>query len=206
MTREVNEKKISRIQQKNRDKIFEAALDIFSSHGFRGTTLDSIAEAAHMSKPNLLYYFESKEAIYSDLMEHLLHNWLDPLSLVKTDGDPIEELLGYIRQKLRLSEKFPRESRLFANEIIRGAPILSDYLGGTLKEIVEEKTGLIRTWSALGKINKIDPYHFLFSVWATTQHYADFETQMVALVGEKNRFEEGEKYLMHMYRTLLTPI
>ena len=47
----------TRIQQRNRDLILEAALEVFSTHGFRGATLDQIANEAGLSKPNLLYYF-----------------------------------------------------------------------------------------------------------------------------------------------------
>ena len=54
----------SRIQQKNREVILDAALEVFSLHGFRGATLDQIAEVAGLSKPNLLYYFPSKEAVH----------------------------------------------------------------------------------------------------------------------------------------------
>ena len=54
----------TRIQRRNTEAIMEAALDVFSQHGFRGATLDQIAEVAGLSKPNLLYYFASKEAGY----------------------------------------------------------------------------------------------------------------------------------------------
>ncbi len=69
----------TRIQQRNRAAILSAGLDIFSQYGFRGATLDQIAEAAGLSKPNLLYYFPSKEAIHTALLERLLETWLDPL-------------------------------------------------------------------------------------------------------------------------------
>ena len=49
----------TRIQEKNIAAILEAALEVFSQHGFRGATLDQIAKAASLSKPNLLYYFSS---------------------------------------------------------------------------------------------------------------------------------------------------
>ncbi|MBX9458327.1 MAG: TetR/AcrR family transcriptional regulator, partial [Rhizobium sp.] len=41
----------TRIQEEKEEQILEAALDVFSSHGFRGATIDEIAEAAGMSKP-----------------------------------------------------------------------------------------------------------------------------------------------------------
>ncbi|MCB1348353.1 MAG: TetR family transcriptional regulator, partial [Maritimibacter sp.] len=69
----------TRIQEKNRATILEAALDVFSQHGFRGATLDQIAKAAGLSKPNVLYYFPSKEAIHGALLAGLMDTWLEPL-------------------------------------------------------------------------------------------------------------------------------
>ena len=57
-------KKNSRIQQRNRYRILDAALDVFSAHGYRGATLDQIAIAAGLSKPNILYYFSNKEQVH----------------------------------------------------------------------------------------------------------------------------------------------
>jgi TetR/AcrR family transcriptional regulator len=113
-------KQKTRIQITNEAKILEAALEVFSKDGFRGATLDRIASAADMSKPNLLYYFSSKEDIHIALLTKLLDLWLAPLRNLRADGDPREELSLYIRHKLQMSRQLPRESRLFANEVLRG--------------------------------------------------------------------------------------
>ena len=80
---------LTRIQREKQDVILEAALDIFSLHGFRGATIDQIAEAAGMSKPNLLYYFPKKDEIHKRLIGQLLDMWLAPLREMDADGDPI---------------------------------------------------------------------------------------------------------------------
>ena len=80
----------TRIQREKRDAILGAALDVFSLHGFRGATIDQIAEAAGMSKPNLLYYFPRKEEIYKQLIATLLDMWLAPLREMDAEGDPIQ--------------------------------------------------------------------------------------------------------------------
>ena len=86
----------TRIQKKNREAILDAALGVFASEGFRGATLDQIADAAGLSKPNVLYYFASKEAIYTQLLSSLLDTWLDPLRALDPEGDPIDEIVGYV--------------------------------------------------------------------------------------------------------------
>ena len=49
-------KKRTRIQVENESRIVASALDIFAQYGYRGATVDKIADAAGMSKANVLYY------------------------------------------------------------------------------------------------------------------------------------------------------
>lgn len=197
----------SRIQARNRAAILDAALDIFSQNGFRGATVDQIAAASGMSKPNMLYYFPSKEAIHAELLAGLLDVWLDPLRALDPDGDPVEEILAYVMRKLELAQTMPRESRLFANEIVQGAPRARDTIEGPLKSLVDEKAAQIAGWSAAGRLAKVDPYHLLFSIWATTQHYADFEAQVRGILRPEGdaHFSDAAGFLATMYRQTLTP-
>ncbi|WP_170764401.1 TetR family transcriptional regulator C-terminal domain-containing protein [Ruegeria lacuscaerulensis] len=195
----------TRIQKKNRAAILEAALNVFSAHGFRGATVDQIAIEAGLSKPNLLYYFPSKEAIHTALLSGLLETWLAPLHDLDEAGDPMEEILAYIRRKLHMSQELPRESRLFANELVQGAPRIHDALSNDLKALVDEKTAVLTNWMDQGKIARLHPYHLIFSIWALTQHYADFDVQVRAILGEEDPFEGAEPFIDTLYRKLLTP-
>ena len=195
----------TRIQQKNRELILEAGLEVFSQAGFRGATLDQIARAAGLSKPNLLYYFGSKEAIYEALLGGLLETWLDPLVALDPEGEPVDEILGYVRRKLALSRDFPRQSRLFANEILAGAPMIGPLLGTELRALVEEKAAVIRRWMDAGRIAPVDPAHLIISIWALTQHYADFEVQVRAVLGESEVFDRAESHLEQLFSRLVRP-
>lgn len=195
----------TRIQRKNRTAILEAALSVFSAHGFRGATVDQIAKAAGLSKPNLLYYFPSKEAMHNALLEQLLDTWLDPLRDLDADGDPIEEIMTYVDRKLQMSRDFPRESRLFANEIVQGAPRIHDALNEDLKALVDEKVTVLTGWMEAGRIARVHPYHLVFSIWSLTQHYADFDIQVRAVLGEEDPFDGAEAFIQTLYRKLLEP-
>ena len=201
--------KRTRIQTEKRELILEAALEVFSAHGFRGATIDMIAEAAGMSKPNLLYYFRSKEDIHETLIERLLKTWLAPLRELDDVGDPLTELRSYIRRKLEMARDYPRESRLFANEILQGAPRILPLLEGDLKALVDEKSEVIRGWMKAGKIVRTDPRHLIFSIWATTQHYADFDVQVRAVLGRdrggEGRFEDAARFLEQLFVEGLKP-
>jgi TetR/AcrR family transcriptional regulator len=199
----------TRIQQEKREIILEAALEVFSANGFRGATIDQIAEQATMSKPNLLYYFRRKEDIHEALMQRLLDTWLAPLRELDDVGDPLTELGGYIRRKLEMARDFPRESRLFANEILQGAPRIMPLLEGELKTLVDEKAAVIKSWMRSGRVAHADPYHLIFSIWATTQHYADFDVQVRAVLGQdrsgETRFEDAARFLERLFLDGLRP-
>jgi TetR/AcrR family transcriptional regulator len=199
----------TRIQTEKRELILDAALNVFSQHGFRGATIDQIAEAAGMSKPNLLYYFKSKEDIHTTLIQRLLETWLAPLRELDDIGDPLTELRGYIRRKLEMARDYPRESRLFANEILQGAPRIMPMLEGELKTLVDEKADIIKGWMRAGRIAPTDPWHLIFSIWATTQHYADFDVQVRAVLGPRRggdgRFEDAARFLEQLFLDGLKP-
>ena len=196
----------TRIQQKNSETILEAALEVFSTYGFRGATLDQIADVAGLSKPNLLYYFPSKEAMHQALLTRLLDTWLDPLRELDEGGDPVTEILAYVRRKIELSRDYPRESRLFANEILQGAPRMQAAIAGDLKRLVDEKSVILSRWMDQGRIARLPPQHLIFSIWALTQHYADFDSQVRAVLGPgHDPFAEAGDYLDTLFRKLLAP-
>lgn len=194
----------TRIQARNSQAILEAALKVFSQHGFRGATLDQIADGAGLSKPNLLYYFPSKESVHAALLNQLLRTWLDPLRAMNPNGEPVAEIMAYVRRKLELSRDFPRESRLFANEMLQGAPRMRAVIEGDLKTLVDEKAAVLTQWMDQGRIARLPPVHLIFSIWALTQHYADFEVQVRAVLGpDHDPFAEAESFLDILFTKLL---
>ncbi len=174
-------RKRTRIQAQNEARIIAAALDVFSANGYRGSTVDQIASSAGMSKANVLYYFNRKQEIYTAVLQRTLTVWLDPLDELDANGEPIDELWKYAQQKLRLSREAPRASRLFANEILQGAPVIKPFLQQELHAQVTLKCTIIQEWIDTGRLAPVTPLHLIFMIWSVTQHYADFEPQIKAL-------------------------
>lgn len=197
---------MTRIQQKNRELILNGALEAFSANGLRGATIDQVARAAGLSKPNVLYYFGSKDEIHKALLTTLLEMWLAPMRQIDPDGEPLAEVLRYVQAKLSMSQDYPRESRLFAHEILQGAPHLTEILGGDLRQIVDRTVAVLEGWMDQGLLARVEPRHLIFSIWSMTQHYADFETQVRAVLGDgRDPVAEGAAFLDDLYRKLLTP-
>ena len=199
----------TRIQKENETRILLAALDVFSENGFRGATLDRIAATANMSKPNLLYYFKNKEEIHTALLTDLLDVWLAPLREISPHGEPVDEIGSYIRRKLESSRQFPRESRLFANEMLAGAPHIGDFLQSELKQLVDEKAAIFQGWIDERRLAPCDPRHLLFAIWSTTQHYADFSVQVRHVLGlqpgDVSYYEEALSMLETLFLSRLVP-
>jgi TetR/AcrR family transcriptional regulator len=172
-------------REDRRARILEAARSIFAEFGFRGATTAEIAERAGIPKANLHYYYPTKEALYRAVTEEVLHAWLEAASSFDESDDPAEAIAAYIGAKMDMARADPVGSRIWASEILRGAPVIGDFLETTLKEWLKSREKIVKRWIEAGHLLPIEPRTFFYMIWATTQHYADFETQITALNGGK---------------------
>ena len=163
--------------------IVEAAERVFAGAGFGGATMAEIAKAAGLPKPNLHYYFGSKRALYRAVLERTLREWLEPTDCIVATAEPRAALECYIRGKMRLSFTCPYASRVWANELLHGAPELRATLVSTLRPLVRRKAAVIDRWIAEGRMARVDSKHLFFTIWAATQTYADFTVQVCAVLG-----------------------
>jgi len=176
---------LATIRQVSVEQILAAAEDVFAEHGFEGATMAQLAAAAGLPKANLHYYFGTKERLYRAVLEGILALWLeDAAAWITPDRHPAEGLAGYVRAKMAHSRTRPQASRIFAGELLRGAPRIMHYLGLELRRRVAELAPVIARWSAAGLMDPIHPVHLLFNIWAMTQTYADFDVQIRAVLGK----------------------
>ncbi|MFI8622528.1 TetR/AcrR family transcriptional regulator [Marinomonas sp. NPDC078689] len=184
-------------RQSNREEIFtrilEAAEVEFGLKGYSGASLQHIADRANLPKPNIVYYFQSKANLYKQVLNQILMDWNDLFDQATIDDDPAVVLDAFIREKLALSFTNPRSSRIFAMEVIGGALHIGDYLKEDLVPWLASRVEVIQGWIDAGKMRSIDPTSLIFMIWATTQHYADFEAQILALTNKEALVEEDLK-------------
>jgi TetR/AcrR family transcriptional regulator len=169
------------IREANQALILEAAEKIFAMNGFKGAATGDIAHEAGLPKANVHYYYKTKADLYRQVLRHILNDWMSAATTFEAQDDPAEALRIYVRAKMEFSRKRPYGSRVWAREIMSGAPVLDNFLATTLKTWLKERTGIIRRWIREGKIKSVDPHALLYMIWATTQHYADFEGQIIIL-------------------------
>lgn len=169
------------IREANQALILEAAEKIFAKNGFKGAATGDIAQEAGLPKANVHYYFKTKEILYREVLRHILNDWMSAATTFEAQDDPAEALRVYVTAKMEFSRKRPYGSRVWAREIMSGAPVLDNFLATTLKDWLKQRTKIIRRWIREEKINPINPRALMYMIWATTQHYADFERQIIIL-------------------------
>jgi len=106
-----------------------------------------------------------------------------------------------------MSREAPDESKLFANEVISGAPMIGSYFENELRPLVDHKCTIIQRWIDQGLLAPVEPLHLIFFIWSTTQHYADFMPQIEALhdQGPDKLFSDAERTLKQLLITGLQP-
>ena len=159
---------------------------MFATKGFSGATTAEIAERAGLPKANLHYYFRTKRALYRAVLDDILALWLEATASITPDAEPAIALGRYVEAKIAYSRTRPFASKVFANELLHGAPEIRGFLGGAMKRLVDDKAAVIRGWIAAGRIAPVDPHHLFFVLWAATQTYADFDCQVAAVLGRKS--------------------
>ena len=184
-------KAVGRIRQKNEQLILSAAEEEFARHGYKGATMNSIAQRAGLPKANIHYYFNSKLDLYAAVLSGILELWDGTLNELSADDDPAKVLPAYIATKMRFSRDFPLASRIFAIEILNGAPNLVEYFTDDYRAWFRSRTEVFRRWVEMGKIDAVDPAHLIFLLWSSTQHYADFACQIKAALG-RNTFDDHD--------------
>jgi TetR/AcrR family transcriptional regulator len=171
------------IREENERALLEAAERVFAEQGFAGATTAAIARGAGMPKANLHYYFPTKEGLYRAVIERTLNAWLDAASSFDASEDACEALSAYISAKMELAREMPLASRIWSAEIMRGAPIIQDFLDTTLSQWVAKREAAVRRWIAAGKLKPIEPKVLFYMIWATTQQYANAAHEMATLNG-----------------------
>jgi TetR/AcrR family transcriptional regulator len=173
------------IRLENQQRILAAAEKVFAEAGFGGATMQLIADVAGLPKANLHYYFATKEELYREVVQNIFTIWLHAADTFDKAPGPAEAIGAYIDAKMEISRRHPDGSKVWASEVMHGAPVIQDYLETTLRDWTAGRAALIQRWIDEGKMAPVDPRHLLYMLWATTQHYADFGHQIETLNGGK---------------------
>ena len=191
------------IRQQNETVILQAAEKVFAEAGFGGATMQLIADLAGLPKANLHYYFATKEDLYRHVVQNIFEIWLHAAESMDNAPGPVEGIGAYIDAKMEISRRHPNGSKVWASEVMHGAPVIQDYLETTLRDWTTGRVALIQRWIDEGKMTPVNPEHLLYMLWATTQHYADFGHQIETLNGGKPLSDQDWRIAKDSVKTMI---
>ncbi len=203
MTDPVRPPRRTEIRQQNQSLILQAAEKVFAEAGFGGATMQLIADVAGLPKANLHYYFATKEDLYRQVVQNIFEIWLHAAETMDNAPGPVEGIGAYIDAKMEISRRYPDGSKVWASEVMHGAPVIQDYLETTLRDWTEGRIAVIQRWIAAGQMAPVNPRHLLYMLWAATQHYADFGHQIETLNAGKPLSEAQWREAKASVKTLI---
>ncbi|RAU19139.1 transcriptional regulator [Nitrincola tibetensis] len=197
-----NRRSLAQVRQDNSEHILRVAERLFSERGYSGTTIMAIAEEACLPKANILYYFHTKEALYQGVLSNILKIWMLSMNDMTPEQHPRDALRDYIIKKIRQSKEYPHASRIFAAEVLHGAPFLRKQLETDLKEQFDKTCDVFRQWIAKKWMDPVHPEHLMFMLWSSTQAYADVQVQSCILLNKSELddqdYNDGADFLVRM--------
>jgi TetR/AcrR family transcriptional regulator len=188
------------IRAQSEFKILQAAQEEFISQGFRGATVQSIADRAGLPKANVLYYFKNKENLYQAVLDLTLSLWDQAIGDIKLEDGPKVAIEKFVAAKVKMSFENPKASKIYALEIIQGAQHLQEFNRTYMRQWVRDKAKIFQYWIDKGEMANVDPVNLIFLIWSSTQHYADFEKQILTIMNRAD-YEQAD---MHHVTQFLT--
>lgn len=180
----------ARLRDDLEQSVLAKAEKIFADKGYEGASLADIADAAGLSKQNLMYYFPTKLRLYERVLDEVLGDWLQSMSaMAHSDLSAEQALQAYIRAKLEFSRRRPAGSRVYALEVINGAKNYGRQIKSKVVPVLREDIATLNKWLGRNR-SKVSAEHLMFIIWAATQSYADFAAQMELILGKRSISDE----------------
>lgn len=196
------------LKSNRKESIFNAALDCFNKHGYYKTSMDMIADRAHMTKRGLYYHFKSKDELFISLFNYMNNKFYEQVpASASTVPDPEERLMLFVkiaRRVLAEHADFLKFSQEFMSIGVR-KPKIRKVMTSYYKEQVEKVSRIIEQGIASGQFMRVDPitmaraivlltmgaFNVYFSLDAdfnlADQHSFDIE-QMIHCLKKKERY------------------
>lgn len=191
-----------------RDQILDEALRCFAERGYDGTSLNDIAAGVGIRRPSLLHHFPSKEALYGDVFERLISEWLERLEGAissKAEGWDKAELV--LRAGLDLFADTPDYVRIMRREALDGGVHLGIDLSGVLRPLFDGAAAYLDQQMDAGVFRRHDSRQLLITGYgAILSYFSDapfIDGLLDANAMDRENVERHREHVISFFRAAL---
>ena len=146
-------------REQRRRQILQAGMRCFAEHGFRGTTTRELAEAVGITEAALYRYFDSKEALYTAIVDEKVRQpgWTEPLESAAARGDDRAVFEGLARAMLESVEADSSFLRILLYTGLEGHALAEPFFASRIRRLRDFLTGYLERRIAEGAFRAVDP-------------------------------------------------
>ena len=166
------------------ERILVAAMDAFGTRGYDGTSLDDLASDLGIRKQTILYWFPSKEALLTAVVDRSADEVTRRLvGGLEGAGDGFGRVEAMVRAMFRLAARQP--SMLgFLREVARLGPPASTRLLARLEPLIDQASGYLEAEMDAGRMRRHDPRLLLLAAYSMVTGMAT-EVDVLRAFGEQ---------------------
>lgn len=177
-------------RSEKRSAVVAAAAELFVIRGYDGTSMDMIAEAAHVSRQTVYNQFESKEALFRAIIDDVLEEFMAPLVGASPRAELRETLISFAEHTLGLlvRPKFLGLYRLAVAETSRFPDLGRTTFEAGVLRAQETLSKYLRSQARDGKLELADPFVAAGQFMALTSR----DTELRGLFGIETQISPQE--------------
>jgi AcrR family transcriptional regulator len=140
----------------NRQRVLEAAGELFNTRGYKAVTISDIAEKLGMSKKTIYQYFTGKEEIALSVIEEFMGRVAEKFDRLEPSSDPISDIRSLFEQ---IKSEVARISPLFQDDIRKFLPHVHQRLKEMRAEKFKKIEDCIRAAQHMGQVKETVDAH-----------------------------------------------
>ena len=142
----------------SRDRVFAAAAAEFAARGYAGANMDRIARAARLNKAMIYYHFDSKAALYREILRDMFGAVRAAVAQVAGSTDPPDEKIRqYVAAIARAAEARPHFPPIWLRELAEGGEHVDPATLAYVRDVLSALGGIVTEGCRRGAFQPVNP-------------------------------------------------